>query len=76
MDVIDYLLVIRVDYNLFYFQSSRSNFFVRFQKYYFIFITVRTAFFSLYKMTEKENSSDNYKTLKISIRTIIKIQKS
>ena len=37
MGVMDYLLVIRVDNDLFEFQSNQSSFFVRLQKYYFDF---------------------------------------
>ena len=33
---------------------------------------MRTVFFSLYKMVDSDNSPDNYKTLKISIGSIIK----
>ena len=37
-----------------------------------IFAPVKTAFFSSYKIVDSENSPDNYKTLKIGIRTTAK----
>ena len=37
-----------------------------------IFALAKTAFCSLYKMVDSKNSPDNYKTLKISIGTLIK----
>ena len=59
----------------FNFSLIRAAFLSGFKNIILIFTIVRTTFLILYKMLENENNPDNYKTLKISIRAIIKIQK-
>ena len=47
MDTIDYLLVIRVNYNLFNFWCSQSRFSVILQNYYFNFCSSQNSFLSI-----------------------------
>ena len=61
------------------FYLVRTGFFSNSKNIILIFRLIRTTFsylfcFSIYKMVDSESSTDNYKTLKISIGIVIKYQ--
>ena len=73
MDMIDYLLVIKVDCTLLNFQSSQGSFLSSYEITFLICSSQNSFFsFSLCKIVRSENSPDNYKILKVTIRAIIK----
>ena len=77
MDMMDYLLVIRVNYeetviqNSFFSQTIEILFYLSAQSEQFFFFFFY-FFFSLYKMIDSKYSPTNHKNLKVSIGTIIK----